>query len=288
MGIFTIKDLAEFSGVKQHTIRIWEHRYAFLQPQRSSSLHRTYTSEELRMLLDVALLNKSGYRISIINKMTLEEKLQLAEKIIDQQQRAINELIVSMAKMDVGHFEKTLDTSIATWGIHGALQKVIIPFCHKIGLLEKSFNKNYLENILLVRHIIKQKFYLGIEKAITDQPKNKLVVLFLSSGETQELPILSLQYALKLQGYQVIYLGPIDGSKLETICRQCQPHFIITHATKKVNGTENIKAVEQLLGLSSVSKFISVEHDYLGGNRSDKYSVVPTVPEAAEMFSSVQ
>lgn len=114
MGNFTIKDLAEFSGVKQHTIRIWEHRYSFLQPQRSPSLHRTYTSEELGMLLDVALLNKSGYRISSINKMSVEEKLQLAAKLSDQQKRVINELIVCMARMDVLHFEKAVNNSILT------------------------------------------------------------------------------------------------------------------------------------------------------------------------------
>lgn len=100
----------------------------------------------------------------------------------------------------------------------------------------------------------------------------------------QDLPMLSLQYALKLQGYQVTYLGQIDAGKLQTICIQCKPDFVITHTTRKVNSTENINIVEQLVSLPSPLKFISIENDFVAGKQCKNYEVIQTIPGAVEKF----
>jgi len=66
MHSFTIKDLENLSGIKAHTIRMWEQRYSFLKPNRTGTNIRVNSNDELKKLLNVALLNKCVFKISQI------------------------------------------------------------------------------------------------------------------------------------------------------------------------------------------------------------------------------
>src|SRR5690349_7652278 len=109
MNAFTIKDLENLSGIKAHTIRIWEQRYHFLKPKRTDTNIRYYSNEELKTVLNIALLNKYGFKISHIDKMKPEE---ISEKILSlgdsraAQERLINSLVQEMADLDMDKFEK--------------------------------------------------------------------------------------------------------------------------------------------------------------------------------------
>src|SRR5258705_13923292 len=115
MNAFTIKDLENLSGIKAHTIRIWEQRYKFLRPRRTSTNIRYYTNDELKTVLNIALLNKYGYKISHIDKMSAEE---VREKIVTlahteaQQERLVNDLLQYMIDLNVEQFEDVLDNFI--------------------------------------------------------------------------------------------------------------------------------------------------------------------------------
>ena len=120
MNAFTIKDLESLSGIKAHTIRIWGQRYSFLKPQRTETNIRYYTSEESKTLLNIALLNKYGFKISHIDKM---EPNEIADKLISltdnraQQERMVNELIGFVVDMNLERFEEMLNRHIANKGI---------------------------------------------------------------------------------------------------------------------------------------------------------------------------
>src|ERR1700709_225522 len=99
MDAFTIRDLENLSGIKAHTIRIWEQRYSFLKPQRSSTNIRYYTSDELKTVLNIPLLNKYGYKISHIDKMspdTMRETIYSLSQAEASQERMINDLLHCM------------------------------------------------------------------------------------------------------------------------------------------------------------------------------------------------
>src|ERR1700741_1896500 len=103
MNSFTIKDLENLSGIKAHTIRIWEQRYKFLKPCRTCTNIRYYSQDELRRLLSIALLNKYGYKISHIDKMCdneMQEKISELCELEAKQERVVNELILQMAALD--------------------------------------------------------------------------------------------------------------------------------------------------------------------------------------------
>ena len=104
MDSFTIKDLENISGIKAHTIRIWEQRYQFLKPKRTETNIRFYSNEELKKLLRISLLNKYGFKISLLDKMNegeLENKIHSLTQLEAQQERIVNELVECMIEVDL-------------------------------------------------------------------------------------------------------------------------------------------------------------------------------------------
>lgn len=238
MHAFTIKDLENLSGIKAHTIRIWEQRYSFLNPSRTDTNIRYYSSEELKMILNIALLNKYGYKISHINRMSaleLKEKILLLSNSAAQQERAINEMIHYMVDLNIESFEIILDDHIKTKGIEKSITQIIFPFLERIGILWMTNHVNPAQEHL-VTNIIRQKIILGIETAKTYIEADKIIILFLPEGEHHELGILFMYYLLKSRGIKVIYLGAnVPVSDLEYVTKIKHPHSLYTHLTSVAN-----------------------------------------------------
>jgi DNA-binding transcriptional MerR regulator len=138
MNSFTIKDLANLTGIKAHTLRIWEQRYNFLKPSRTYTNIRYYSNDELKIILNIALLNKYGFKISHIDKMTnqeVREKILSLNQLEAQQDRIVHELIQNMADLDMEAFEQSLNQYISTKGIERAITRIIFPFLEKVGIL---------------------------------------------------------------------------------------------------------------------------------------------------------
>ena len=138
MNAFTIKDLENLSGIKAHTIRIWEQRYHFLKPQRTGTNIRYYSNDELKTVLNIALLNKYGYKISHIDKMPPDEIRTRILTLGDAQaiqERIVNELVQEMVDMEIERFEKVLAGYISSKGIERTVTQILFPFLEKIGIL---------------------------------------------------------------------------------------------------------------------------------------------------------
>src|SRR4029078_5656384 len=132
---FTIKDLENLSGIKAHTIRIWEQRYQFLKPSRTVTNIRYYSNEELKKILNIALLNKYGFKISHIDKMCEEEgreKILSLTHLEAMQDRIVNELIQCMVDLDMDKLEDILDNYIKSKGIERTITQIIFPFLDRI------------------------------------------------------------------------------------------------------------------------------------------------------------
>lgn len=234
MNAFTIKDLENLSGIKAHTIRIWEQRYTFLRPQRSTTNIRYYCNEELKTVLNIALLNKYGYKISHIDKMNPSE---VREKILSLSQneayleRLINDLIHHMVDLNSEGFEDVLDNYIRVKGIDKTITNIIFPFLDKVGILWMTNNINIAQEHLIT-NIIRQKLIVGIESASSHVLHEKTVLLFLPEGEQHEVGLLYVYYLLKVRGVKVIYLGAnLPVKDLEYVVKIKKPDCIYTHVT---------------------------------------------------------
>lgn len=292
MNAFTIKDLENLSGIKAHTIRIWEQRYNFLKPQRTDTNIRYYSNEELKTVLNIALLNKYGYKISHIDKMKPEE---LREKIFSlsnlqaQQERMINELIQFMIELDMDKFEGVLDNYISARGIDKTITQVIFPLLEKIGILWLTNHINPAQEHL-VTNIIRQKLIVGIESAFTHFSIDKTVLLFLPEGEHHELGLLYTYYLLKNKGVKVIYIGAnVPIKDIEYVAKIKKPDYLYTHLTS-VAGNFNFEKFINLVQprLQSFSLIISGQ---LTQNYKKKVpsfiSFRKSLPEVLEYISSL-
>jgi DNA-binding transcriptional MerR regulator/methylmalonyl-CoA mutase cobalamin-binding subunit len=234
MNAFTIKDLENLTGIKAHTIRIWEQRYTFLKPQRSDTNIRYYSSHELKTVLNIALLNKYGFKISHIDKMN---EVQMKERILSlsqaqaQQERVVNELIQNMVDLDLDTFELVLDKYIQSKGIERSITQIIFPFLERIGILWLTNHINPAQEHL-VTNIIRQKLIIGIEGVHSHIRINKTLLLFLPEGEHHELGLLFMYYLLKSRGIKVFYIGANAPLKdIAYLANLNQPDYIYCHLT---------------------------------------------------------
>jgi DNA-binding transcriptional MerR regulator len=234
MHSFTIKDLENLSGIKAHTIRIWEQRYQFLKPSRTETNIRYYSAEELKKLLNIALLNKYGFKISHIDKMC---EADLKEKILSLtgpealQERIVNELIQSMIDLNMDRLEDTLDRYISNKGIERAITQIIFPFLEKIGVLWLTNHINPAQEHL-VTNIVRQKLIVGIEGVRSSVKVDKSVLLFLPEGEFHEIGLLFVCYLLRSRGANVIYLGAnIPLNDVEYVVKLKKPDYLYSHLT---------------------------------------------------------
>ncbi|MBA2561575.1 MAG: MerR family transcriptional regulator [Chitinophagaceae bacterium] len=231
---FTIKDIENLTGIKAHTIRIWEQRYSFLKPKRSATNIRSYTNEDLKIILNISFLNKYGFKISHINKMSekvMNEKIISLTSLEAKQEKTVNDLIEKMVDVDMDQFEALIDKYIFSSGIEKAILLIIFPFLEKIGILWLTNNINPAQEHL-VSNIIRQKILVGIESIKTILKSNKKICLFLPEGEYHELCLLFIAYLLKKQGLSVVYLGAsIPMKDVEFIVYLKKPDFLYTHLT---------------------------------------------------------
>ncbi|NCT94577.1 MAG: MerR family transcriptional regulator [Chitinophagaceae bacterium] len=234
MDAFTIKDLENLSGIKAHTIRIWEQRYSFLNPQRTETNIRSYSNKELKTVLNIALLTKYGYRISQIDRMTpdeIQEKILALTQVEARQERLINELIHSMVDLRMEAFESLLNEAIREKGIDRVIPQLIFPFLERVGILWMTNHINPAQEHL-VTNIIRQKLIAGIEAATHPLQQYKKAILFLPEGEYHELGLLFMHYLLKSRGIQVWYLGAnVPLKDLAYVAKLKRPDFLFAHLT---------------------------------------------------------
>ena len=234
MSTYSIKDLEQISGIKAHTIRIWEQRYNFLKPTRTITNIRTYSSDELKTILNVSLLNKYGFKISHIDKMNtvqMEEKIFSINQLDAQKERVVNNLIKETVSLNMQAFEQQLDVYIAQKGIEKAITEIVFSFLERIGILWMTNHINPAQEHLVI-NMVRQKIILGIEKLTPIKQPSKRVVLFMPEGEHHEIGLLFVYFLLKQNGIYVDYLGAnLPMVDLEYFISIKKPDCIFSHLT---------------------------------------------------------
>lgn len=219
-NVFSIKDLENLSGIKAHTIRIWEKRYDILQPMRTDTNIRLYDLASLQKLLNITLLHDYGYKISKIATYPQDKIPSLVREIISSKtakSHAISEFKMAMMNFDQELFFNTYNWLIAEKSFKEVFHQVFIPLMNELGLLWQSDTITPAHEHF-ISYLIKQKLLINTEKLqILKQTKfDKVFVLSLPMNEIHELGLMYLNYEILLHGYKTIYLGesmPIDNLK---------------------------------------------------------------------------
>lgn len=232
MAIYSIRDLEKLTGVKAHTIRIWEQRYGLIEPARTDTNIRYYTDNELRHLFNISLLNRHGYKISHLARMQPEE---IAVKVADITENSvgpnaqIDKMTLAMLHMDEYHFEEILSAYSWEYGFERSMIDLVYPFLDKLNVLWLT-SKVGPAHEKFVSNLIRRKLMCAIDK---EQPGSlcdaSCFLLYTPEHETQEMTLLFLHYLLRKRGQRVVYLGANTTlNDLRDTCQTLRPDFVYT------------------------------------------------------------
>ena len=229
---YSIKDLERLSGVKAHTLRIWEQRYEILNPERTDTNIRYYSNQDLKRLLNVSLLNNNGFKISTIAKLSEEKLLKEVEKYLNRyvnESDQIESLVLSLMDMDETRFETTINNSVIHFGFEKTVEKIIFPFLRhmgnmwQVGIISPA-QEHYITNL------IRQKLIVGLDKV---EPRTinqrKTFLFFLPYQEMHEMGLLYTNYLVKAKGHKCLYLGQsVPLEDIVSISRSIVPDYLVS------------------------------------------------------------
>jgi len=249
MVVYSIKDMENLSGIKAHTLRIWEKRYDIIKPKRTDTNIRYYTDEDLRSLLNVSFLNKRGIKISKIARMSNAEIKEAVSQHTDLDLDAndqIETLMLFIFELDAYNVGKILDNYINQIGLERTMAELIYPLLEKLSMawLTGSFQGVHES---FVTQIIKSKIQACIERICERSTFSPKYLIYLPTGEQQELSLLYLHFLLKSHNCKVVNLGN-EANLVDVLeaCKIAKADYVFTIINNNLNNISFQKYIDQI------------------------------------------
>ncbi|MES2761665.1 MAG: MerR family transcriptional regulator [Bacteroidota bacterium] len=238
---YAIKDLERLSGIKAHTLRIWEQRYGILKPERTDTNIRYYTSDDLKHILNVSLLNSNGFKISKIAKLPSDEIIRQAQSIFNNYSKEsdqIDNLMLCMMDLNEAKFEKIISNNIIRFGFENTLEKIVFPFMRQIGNMWQLGIVNPAQEHF-ISNLARQKIIVATDGLFPEPQTNpKTFVLYLPENELHELGLLYCNFLIKAKGHNCLYIGQSTPLlDLFSVTDVVQPDVIVTIFTNSFENT---------------------------------------------------
>lgn len=250
MQRFTIRHIEMLTGIKAHTLRIWEQRYGFFKAQRKESKQRFYDNDDLKKLLCISFLYHNGLKVSKIAAKTDEEVRILVEQTPvteNNYSTHIQKLLNYALAFNETDFLQLMDEVAARVGFSKLIIGVCYPFLQRVGVLWSSNNLLPAQEHFST-HLIQRRIIAETEKSAQQQTGNPELILFCAEKEHHELPLLFLNYLLRKEGWKVLYLGSNTSvADLEEAARFTDIRFIYLHTVTNFTGFTIDDYLETLL-----------------------------------------
>ena len=268
MSNYSIKEIEQLSGIKAHTLRIWEQRYNFIKPKRTNTNIRYYDDSDLRLVLNIALLKDNGHKISRICTMCesdlQDEVTQLMDKKLGFPEQ-IQGLTLAMLELDEDRFEKILGTNILQIGFERTMLNLIYPFFQKIGILWQTGAISPAQEHF-ISNLVRQKIIVAIDgQMVNSSSFNKKYLLYLPENELHEMSLLFSAYIIKSRNNKVIYIGqnvPLDD--LISIYTSHKPDYLLTVLTTSPPMNEVQSYLYKMSGSFKNAKILVSGHQVVG------------------------
>jgi DNA-binding transcriptional MerR regulator len=287
---FSIKNLENLSGIKAHTLRIWEKRYNLLEPERTDTNIRRYSLESLKRLLNVTLLYNHGFKISKIASLNEDEIPELVRSIAlksNSEQVAINAFKLAMINFDYDLFDTNYNEILQHHDFKFVFLNVFMPLMRELGILWQTgaispAHEHFITNL------VKQKIHIQTEilqKNKLQRSDKPIFVIFLPENEIHELGVLYLNYLILSNGFRTIFLGQsLQTSSLETLYSYNSKFYFVSYLTVEPNKEE-------------IMPFLKNFHSTLLENRDSRLLIfgpqqieidTDNLPPQIELFRSVE
>lgn len=230
MAEYKIKDLENLTGIKSHTIRIWEKRYRILSPDRTDTKIRTYSDSELTHLLTVSMLNRNGIKISKIAQLSQEDmnKLLWDIKVNKEPEYSMDKLLLSLVSLDEELFKETLANLLESEGLEKTFTNHLIPFLDRIGIMWLIGSVNPAQEHFM-SNLIRQKIISEIDKQEIPVSTEKSVLMYLPEHEWHEMSLLFYHFLLRSKGVPTFYLGQsLPYESLVECIEKLKPNYILS------------------------------------------------------------
>ena len=243
MATYSIKDIVKMSGIKAHTIRMWERRFGLVIPKRTDTNIRYYSDEDLRDILNISILNQNGLKISKIAKLTKEELREKVANLLDNPNEyghVIDAMLISMIEIDEAAFNKSFSGAWHEYGFENLIEKIMFPFLERIGILWQTNSIKPAQEHFII-NLLRQKIIATIDKeiALETQGEDK-IIFFLPEGELHEVGLLFYSYIAHKEGFgaQFIHHTHREGYLLHVVTlvvveTTLQGHHIFVAQTAK-------------------------------------------------------
>ena len=238
MAEYKIKDLENLTGIKSHTIRIWEKRYRILSPDRTDTKIRTYSDSELTHLLTVSMLNRNGIKISKIAELSQEDmnKLLWDIKVNKEPEYSMDKLLLSLVSLDEELFKETLANLLESEGLEKTFTDHLIPFLDRIGIMWLIGSVNPAQEHFM-SNLIRQKIISEIDKQEIPASTEKSVLMYLPEHEWHEMSLLFYHFLLRSKGVPTFYLGQsLPYESLVECIEKLKPNYILSSWLTAVDG----------------------------------------------------
>jgi len=290
MALYSIKDLERITGVKAHTIRIWEKRYGLVEPARTESNIRLYCDAELKKLMNVSILLHNGYKISRVAEFDQDElskKVMEVTVVSNGHDSQIESLAVAMIEMDEAKFEKLLGMAILKEGFENCIYNVLYPFFERIGVLWQAGSINPAHEHFIT-NLVKQKIYVAVDSIPVSTGQDvKKFLLFLPEWELHELGLLVYNYMIKSHRLKVIYLGQnIPEEDVYTVSDFINPDYLLTSFSNGV-AREKLESYIQRLAERYPSKKIFITGHQIANITCPLAKNVQVVKSAAQFSHDI-
>jgi DNA-binding transcriptional MerR regulator len=238
---FSIKNLENISGIKAHTLRIWEKRYNLLEPERTDTNIRRYSLDSLKTLLNVTLLYNHGFKISKIASLSEDEIPDLVRNIAlksNSEQVSINAFKLAMINFDCELFDNNYDEILQHHNFEYVFIDIFMPLMKELGILWQTgaispTHEHFITNLVKQKIHVQSELLQRTTNFKQDQP---IFALFLPENEIHELGILYLNYLILSKGYRTIFLGQsLQTSSLETLYTYNTTFNFVTYITVEPN-----------------------------------------------------
>jgi len=231
MAEYSIKELEKLSGIKAHTIRIWEKRYKLINPKRTSTNIRSYSDSDLKKIINVAIVNNSGIKISHIARLPASE----LSRLVRQQHESgediaspVDKLTLATVEMNERAFNRVMNKLDTSMSFEEIVLDVLYPFLEKIGVLWQTGEINPAQEHF-VSNLIRQKIFVAIDNLPLPNDNSHSVILFLPENEYHEIGLLFYHYLVRKMGYISLYLGQsVPYGDLKAVVNVHKPKYIIT------------------------------------------------------------
>ena len=268
MSRYSIRDLEQLSGIKAHTLRVWEQRYNIIQPKRTETNIRTYDDQDLKLVLNISLLKDHGHKISDISRLSQEAMHREVIKLSDQPLNypdQIQALTISMLDLDEDHFEKIISTNILRFGFENSMIHIIYPFLSRIGTLWITGSVGPAQEHFIT-NLIRQKLLVAIDGLVSKQrPGGKKYLLYLPEGEMHEIGLLFASYIIRARHNKVVYLGQnLPFSELVFAATIHKPDYIFSAITAVPTNYTVQEYVDRLAGQFPDSRLLLTGYQMVG------------------------